>query len=104
MEFNLYFYYIYFETLLAAPMTIRYTLRLVDLADKSILTIVTCEALGAPDNGQITYSLPSVTNGEYPVDTVASFTCNDGYYRLGSGSRTCQTTGSWDQTTPTCNG
>ena len=43
-----------------------------------------------------------MTNGKYPVDTTVSFTCNHGYKRAGSTSSTCQTSGTWNQQTPTC--
>ena len=40
--------------------------------------------------------------GKYPVGTVASFSCNDGFRRVGSSLRKCQTSGNWNQQTPTC--
>ena len=66
------------------------------------LNVVTCVVLSL-QNGQISYNDSQATNGEYPVDTVASFSCNYGHSRSGSNSRTCQIQGDWDQETPTCN-
>ena len=45
--------------------------------------------------------------GGFPLNTVASFSCNDGYHREGCESTTCQikgTSGQWDQINhlPTC--
>ena len=48
----------------------------------------TCEALSLV-NGQIDYTQSPLTTGEYPVDTVASFTCDFRYYLSGAGSTTC---------------
>ena len=54
------------------------------------------------ENGQTNYNKSPVTNGEYPVDTTVSFTCNYGYMRTGSTSSTCQTSGNWTEQSPTC--
>ena len=61
----------------------------------------TCEALSLV-NGQIDYSDSALTAGEYPVDTVASFTCDFRYYLSGAGSITCQTSGKWNAESPMC--
>ena len=70
---------------------------------KQILIVVTCDPLQNLENGDINYNESLLTNGEYPVDTLASFMCNRGYDLSGSDSGTCQTSGDWDQQTPTCN-
>ena len=67
----------------------------------NIITAVTCEALSL-SNGRLSYNKPQATNGKYPVDTTVSFTCNHGFRKTGSSSSTCQTSGSWNQQTPTC--
>ena len=67
----------------------------------NFFTVVTCAALSLP-NGQINYNKPAANNGGYPVDTTVSFTCNHGYRRTGSASRSCQTSGNWNQQTPSC--
>ena len=36
------------------------------------------------------------------MDTVASFTCNDAYNLFGFETNTCQTDGTWNQSTPLC--
>ena len=41
-------------------------------------------------------------NGQYPVETTASFTCDSGYKLKGPNSRSCQATGTWTQRTPDC--
>ena len=62
---------------------------------------VTCSALRL-SNGRVSYN-KSPVGGSYPLDTMASFSCNGGYSRSGSSSRTCQTSGSWSSQTPRCN-
>ena len=54
------------------------------------------------NNGQINYNGSPLANQGYPVKTVASFTCNDGYFLMGSDSTTCQTSGNWNHNTPSC--
>ena len=53
-------------------------------------------------NGEVQYSTDQVENGEYPTDTVAGFTCNDGYSRNGPISSTCKDSGTWSPVVPTC--
>ena len=81
----------------------RWLIKCKAFQSKIIFVVVTCTALSPPSNGQISYNEPSMTYGEYPVDTKASFTCNQGYSLSGSESRTCETSGNWNQETPTCN-
>ena len=64
-------------------------------------TVATCVALSL-ENGEIDYNDSSVTNGEYPVDTMVHFMCNYGYATSGAHSTVCQTSGTWDQETPIC--
>ena len=65
------------------------------------LFVVTCASLSL-SNGGVSYN-KSPVNGRYPVDTRASFSCTRGYSLSGSSSRTCQTSGNWNQGIPTCN-
>ena len=53
-------------------------------------------------NGTIRYSKSPLTNGVYPVDTIASFTCNHGYSISASEYLTCQINGTWDKDVPIC--
>ena len=62
--------------------------------------VVTCPDLSLA-NGQITYD-PLSSSNQYPVDSVASFTCDYGYRLLGSDSTTCHSSGTWSEPTPTC--
>ena len=39
------------------------------------------------ENGDITYS---IVESPRPVDTVATYTCIDGFMRIGSAERTCR--------------
>ena len=71
-------------------------------------TAITCSSLSAINNGRISYS-PDTTD-PFNSGTVASHTCNDGFY-LASGNsvRTCggdglNTVGSWSGIAPVCLG
>ena len=67
----------------------------------SDLEPVTCEAPVLP-NGNINYNKPAANNGEYPVDTRASFTCHYAFKMNGSASITCQFPGTWNEKSPEC--
>ena len=56
-------------------------------------------------NGQVNYNQQQVINlmnERYHIDTVATYTCNDGYSLSGSESNTCQASGNWEHDLPTC--
>ncbi|XP_078583892.1 P-selectin-like [Branchiostoma floridae x Branchiostoma japonicum] len=57
--------------------------------------VVQCPALSNPTNGAVSYS--SRNYGD-----VASYTCNTGYNMAGSSTRTCQSSGSWSYSAPSC--
>ena len=64
---------------------------------------VTCSAITL-ENGQVTYSMPP-QNGEYPLNTLATFSCSPQSSLSGSVSSTCQVSGNsanWNAETPTC--
>ena len=61
------------------------------------LTVVDCESLGDPDNGQVT--VPFTTFG-----ATATYSCNEGFILSGSLTRTCDSTGAWSGTAPNCKG
>ena len=63
-----------------------------------LLTAVNCGTLTNPVNGQVSY-----TAGTTYAQT-ATYSCNTGYYRVGSSIRTCQATGRWSGSAPTCQG
>ena len=58
--------------------------------------VVTCDLLPIPTNGRRS---SSQRNYNVTVD----FSCNTGYILNGNSSRTCQSTGQWSGTQPTCN-
>ena len=60
---------------------------------------VTCDALNLK-NGHVSYT--SYYQQGYPFDTVASFSCNQGYYLSRTEETTCQTTGKWNMDPPEC--
>ena len=70
-----------------------------------VFIVVTCAALlnKLQNKLQINYNQQKRPDGKYPVYTVATYTCNDGYVLSGSDSNTCQTSGDWQQGNPNCN-
>ena len=58
-------------------------------------TVVDCNALSDPANGQVS------TNGTTFGET-ATYSCNTGYNLVGDNTRTCQATGNWSGSAPTC--
>ena len=57
-----------------------------------------CGTLSNPANGRVIYTA-GTTFGR-----TATYTCNTGYTRVGSSTRTCQSTGVWSGSAPTCQG
>ncbi len=51
-------------------------------------------------NGVINYNMGSPR----PVNTVATYTCNNGYTLRGDTTRTCGSDGQWSGNDPTCQG
>ena len=63
-----------------------------------ILAVVDCGNLTDPANGQVNH-----TTGTTFRQT-ATYACNIGYYLVGDSTRTCQATGNWSASAPTCQG
>ena len=61
-------------------------------------TAVNCGTLSNPDNGQVTHTA-GTTFGQ-----TATYSCNTGYNLVGVNTRTCQATGVWSGSSPTCQG
>ena len=57
-----------------------------------------CGNLTDPANGQVTH-----TSGTTFKQT-ATYSCNTGYILVGDSTRTCQATGNWSGSAPTCQG
>ena len=60
------------------------------------LSAVDCGALLSPTNGQVNHTAGTT------LGTTATYSCNTGYSLQGSNSRTCQATGMWSGSPPTC--
>ena len=58
-------------------------------------TAVDCGSLTVP-NGKV-----STSSGTTFMNT-ATYTCDDGYTLNGTSTRTCQASGTWSLTAPTC--
>ena len=63
-----------------------------------ISTGVDCGTLPDPADGQVNHTA-GTTFGQ-----TATYSCNTGYSLVGDGTRTCQATGNWSGSTPTCPG
>ena len=61
-----------------------------------ILTGVDCGNLTDPANGQVDHTAGT------PFGQTATYSCNTGYNLVGDSTRTCQATGNWSGSEPTC--
>ena len=59
------------------------------------LTAVDCGTLIDPDNGEVLVSSTTYTS-------VATYSCNTGYILEGENTRTCQESGLWSGSEPSC--
>ena len=59
-------------------------------------TAVDCGTLPNPTNGQVT-TTAGTTFGQ-----TSTYNCNTGYNLIGDSTRTCQATGNWSGSVPTC--
>ena len=63
-----------------------------------LILTVDCGSLTDPANGQVTH----VTGTD--LGQTATYSCNTGYNLVGDSTRTCQATGNWSGSAPTCEG
>ena len=63
-----------------------------------MLIVVNCGALTNPTNGQVSHT------GGTTYGQTATYSCNTGYNLVGNSTRTCQATGMWSGSVPTCQG
>ena len=61
-----------------------------------VYIVVSCGALANPANGRVSHT------GGTTYGQIAYYYCNTGYRLVGSSTRTCQATGSWSGSAPTC--
>ena len=59
---------------------------------------VDCGTLNNLANGQVSYT------GRTTLGQTATYSCNTGYNLVGDNIRTCQATGNWSDSAPTCQG
>ena len=60
-------------------------------------TEIDCGGLSPPMNGFIQYNTTH-------YDSVATYTCRDGFKLVGVSSRMCQKNSQWSNSSPTCQG
>ena len=63
-----------------------------------IYIAVDCGTLTNPANGQVTYTAGTL------FGQTATYSCDSGYNLVGESVRTCQATGVWSGSAPTCQG
>ena len=63
-----------------------------------VLTAVDCGNLTDPSNGQVNHTA-GTTFGQ-----TTTYSCNTGYSLVEDNTRTCQATGTWSGSAPTCQG
>ena len=68
-----------------------------------LYSVVTCSDRSL-SNGHVSFDRDSVDNGQYPVNTISTFRCKDGYSVFGHNSSTCEISGRWSQPIPHCGG
>ena len=61
-------------------------------------TAVNCGTPSSPANGQVSHT-SGTTFGQ-----TATYSCDTGYDLMGDNTRTCQSTGVWSGSEPTCQG
>ncbi|KAJ8334650.1 hypothetical protein SKAU_G00402890, partial [Synaphobranchus kaupii] len=68
-------------------------------------SLPTCKIVNCTDPGHVENSvrkvLPSGTH-RFSFQTTVSYSCNPGYYLLGTGALACQGDGTWDRSLPKC--
>ena len=57
-----------------------------------------CGSLTDPANGQVNHTAGTT------FKQIATYSCNIGYNLVGDSTRTCQATGNWSGSSPTCEG
>ena len=63
-----------------------------------VLTAVNCGSLTDPVNGSVNHTA-GTTFGQ-----TATYSCNTGYELVGNSIHTCQASGNWSGSVPTCRG
>ena len=72
----------------------------IDLHDVffSLTTGLDCGNLTDPANGSVNHTAGTTFR------QIATYSCNTGYNPVGDGTRTCQASGFWSGSAPTCQG
>ncbi|XP_036410979.1 CUB and sushi domain-containing protein 2 [Megalops cyprinoides] len=68
-------------------------------------TLPTCKIVNCTDPGHVENSVRQVLPSgphRFSFQTTVSYSCNPGYYLLGTGTLACQGDGTWDRSLPKC--
>jgi len=68
--------------------------------NEKLCIAVPCPSLTVPDNGVMTCSLGD--DGVPSYEDTCNFTCNIGYEKIGSDTRTCHRDGKWSGSKTLC--
>ncbi len=87
-----------------APTCEGECIKIAKLCSNILYTVITCSPLSDPSNGTVAYNVESLEFG-----TQAIYSCDNGFSLVGNTTRTCtgdgtNTTGSFDEEAPTCEG
>ena len=63
-----------------------------------LILTVDCGTLTDPDNGSVNHTAGTT------VGQTATYSCNTGYNLVGDSTHTCQASGNWSGSEPTCQG
>ena len=66
------------------------------------ITAVTCDTVGHPQNGDVSYNHSSI--GEFAYKSTCHFTCAEGFGLQGPAQIECTAQGQWTQQAPVCKG
>ncbi|NWW80776.1 LYAM3 protein, partial [Climacteris rufus] len=70
-------------------------------ADTPQCTAISCPALGAPSRGQLSCSH---LHGNFAYNSTCTFSCEEGFVRMGAEVLRCEATGNWTRHPPVCAG
>ena len=77
-------------------MLLKFVYDLYDTCFFKLVAEAECDILHDPTNGNVTTSMGT------SFESLATYTCNDGYVLSHTGKRVCLSSGEWSDAAPTC--